>query len=69
MVIAVLAVAAQNKRQVYLMDVKSNFLNGILEEEVYVNQTPRFEIQSQEHKVYKLKKGLIWFKVSAKSME
>jgi len=34
---AVLAIAAQNKWPIYQMDVKSDFLNGILEEEVYVN--------------------------------
>ena len=32
----VLAIAAQNKWPVYQIDVKSAFLNGYLEEEVYV---------------------------------
>ena len=32
----VLATTAQNKWKVYQMDVKSAFLNGILEEEIYV---------------------------------
>ena len=44
------------------MDVKSSFLNGILEEEVYVNQPPRFEIHGQEHKVYNLKNYLYGLK-------
>lgn len=52
----VLAIASHNKWHVYQMDVKSSFLNGIIEEEVYVNQPPRYEIKGQEHKVYKLKR-------------
>ena len=34
----ILVIAAQNKWHVYQMDVKSTFLNGYLEEEVYVEQ-------------------------------
>ena len=37
-----LAIAAQHKWQVYHMDVKSTFLNGFLDEEVYVDQPPVF---------------------------
>ena len=40
------------------MDVKSTFLNGVLKEEVYVEQPPGYEIEGQEHKVCKLKKAL-----------
>lgn len=52
---AVLAIAAQHKWKVYQMDVKSTFLNGVLKEEVYIEQPPGFEVQGQEDKVYKLK--------------
>jgi hypothetical protein len=38
--------------------VKSAFLNGELEEEVYVNQPPGFEIKGKEEYVYKLDKAL-----------
>jgi hypothetical protein len=44
------------------MDVKSAFLNGVLEEEVYVDQPPRFEVQEQSAKVYRLKKALYGIK-------
>ena len=40
---AVLSIAAQNKWKVYQMDVKSAFLNGVLMEEVYVEQPLGYE--------------------------
>jgi hypothetical protein len=40
------------------MDVKSVFLNGDLQEEVYVDQPSDFIIVGKEHKVLKLKKVL-----------
>lgn len=58
----ILALAAQNKWYVSQMDVKSAFLNSYLEEEVYVDQPPGYEILGQEDKVYKLKKTLYGLK-------
>jgi hypothetical protein len=49
------------------MDVKSAFLNGFLEEEVYVDQPPRFEVQEQPAKVYRLKKSLYGLKQAPRS--
>ena len=43
----VLSIATQNQWLVYQMDLKYALLNGILEEEIYVNQLPRFIIQGQ----------------------
>ncbi|GKV09292.1 hypothetical protein SLEP1_g20816 [Rubroshorea leprosula] len=40
----------------------SAFLNGFLEEDVYVQQTQGYEIEGQEQKVYKLKKALYGLK-------
>ena len=42
----------------YHLDVKSAFLNGILLEEIYVQQPEGFEVTRHEHKVYKLQKAL-----------
>jgi Reverse transcriptase (RNA-dependent DNA polymerase) len=43
---------------VYQMDVKSTFLNGVLEEEVYVEQLLGYIKLGKEHKVLRLKKAL-----------
>eukprot|EP00253_Pinus_taeda_P018634 PITA_18634 len=59
---AVLSIAAQKKWKVYQMDVKSTFLNGVLNEEVYIEQPLGYERKGQEHKVCRLKKVLYGLK-------
>ena len=44
------------------MDVKSAFLNGYINEEVYVKQPPGFEDDKKPNHVYKLKKALYGLK-------
>ena len=44
------------------MDVKSAFLNGKLQEEVYVKQPPGFEDSKHPNHVYKLDKALYGLK-------
>uniref|UniRef100_A0ACD5Y6T1 Uncharacterized protein n=1 Tax=Avena sativa TaxID=4498 RepID=A0ACD5Y6T1_AVESA len=53
-----LAVAAQMGWQVHHLDVKSAFLNGELQEEVFVTQPPGFVVEGQDSKVLKLHKAL-----------
>ncbi|KAL8103772.1 hypothetical protein AgCh_028101 [Apium graveolens] len=56
------AIAAQNQWKIFQMDVKSAFLNGYLEEEVYIEQPPGYVQKGQEDKVYRLKKALYGLK-------
>ena len=46
----------------YQMDVKSAFLNGYIDEEVYVHQPPGFENSKHPEYVFKLKKSLYGLK-------
>ncbi|GAU34373.1 hypothetical protein TSUD_217130 [Trifolium subterraneum] len=59
-----LVVAIANARDwpMYHLDVKSSFLNGPLEELIYVTQPPGFVIEGKENLVYRLKKALYGLK-------
>jgi hypothetical protein len=48
--------------KLYQMDVKNTFLNGILQEEVYVKQPKEFQDHHHPHHVFKLKKALYGLK-------
>jgi hypothetical protein len=48
--------------KLHQMDVSSAFVNGVLEEEVFVRQPPRFESEKYPHRVYKLRKVLYGLK-------
>lgn len=58
----VIALASSRNWPLCQMDVKSAFLNGRLDEEVYVLQPPGFEMRGQEQKVYRLHKALYGLK-------
>ncbi|WVZ93569.1 LOW QUALITY PROTEIN: hypothetical protein U9M48_039538, partial [Paspalum notatum var. saurae] len=57
-----LAFAASKSFKLQQMDVKSAFLNGFIEEEVYVRQPPGFESAKFLDRVYKLRKALYGLK-------
>jgi hypothetical protein len=48
--------------KLYQMDAGSAFLNGFLEEEVYVKQPPGFKSVEFPHKVYRMRKALYGLK-------
>jgi hypothetical protein len=53
-----LAFAASKGFKLYQMDVKCAFLNGVMQEEVFVRQPPGFENPKYPNKVYKLSNAL-----------
>ncbi|KAH9735937.1 hypothetical protein KPL71_017913 [Citrus sinensis] len=58
----IISLAAQNKWKIFQMDVKSAFLNGFLEEEVYIEQPLGYMVKGHEDKVLRLKKALYGLK-------
>ena len=61
-VINFLACSTYKKFKVYKMDVTSTFLNGILEEEVYIEKPKGFVEPNQRYMVCKLNKALYGLK-------
>ncbi|KAI5336669.1 hypothetical protein L3X38_015937 [Prunus dulcis] len=57
-----IALAAQKEWNLYQLDVKSAFLNGVLKEEVYVEQPQGFVKDNEEIRLYKLNKALYGLK-------
>ena len=57
-----LATAALENWDIEALDVKTAFLYGDLDEEIYMQQPEGFIIKGQEHKVYKLKKAIYGLK-------
>ena len=48
--------------ELHQMDVKPTFLNGYLEEEVYIKQLEGFSFSDSEHLVFKLNKSIYGLK-------
>lgn len=72
-----LALAAKHGWEVHHLDVKTAFLNGDIQEEVYVCQPDGFVIKDKEHLVYRLIKALYglrqapraWYAKLSKNLE
>jgi hypothetical protein len=57
-----LAFVASKRFKLYQMDMKSAFLNGVIQEKVYVRQPLDFESPKYPDRVYKLLKALYGLK-------
>ena len=55
--------------EIHQMDVKSAFLHGDLNEEIYMEQPQGFVIAGSEHLVCRLQKVIIWPEASLAGME
>ena len=62
-----LALAAQRDLEAHQMDVKTAFLNGDLEEDIYMHQPEGFIEAGQENKVCKLQRSLYGLKQAGRS--
>jgi hypothetical protein len=59
---AVISIAAEMGWKIHRMDVKTTFLNGLIEEEVYIEQPLGFEVHGRESQVCILNKALYGLK-------
>jgi hypothetical protein len=55
------------KWKLHQMDVKTTFLNGVIEEEVYIEQPQGFEVQDRKTHVWKLNKALYGLKQASRA--
>jgi hypothetical protein len=62
-----LAFTASKRFKLYQMDVKSDFLNGVIQEEVFVRQPPGFKNPKCPNRVYNLSKALYEIKQVARA--
>jgi hypothetical protein len=53
----IIALAAKMKWKLYQMDVKTSFLNSVIEEEVYIEQPQEFKVEDKKSHVCRLKKA------------
>ena len=61
---ALLALSTQEDMHLHQMDVQTAFLNGELQEEVYMRQPEGYEVEEKEHQVRKLHKSIYGLKQS-----
>jgi hypothetical protein len=62
----ILSIVAKQDLELFQMDVKTAFLNGELDEEIYMAQPAGLEVQGHERKVCRLKRSIYGLKQSSK---
>ena len=62
-----LSITTHYDYEIWQMDVKTAFLNGNLEEEIYMLQSEGFIAKNQEHMVCKLKRSIYGLKQASRS--
>ena len=62
-----LSIAAHLDYEIWQMDVKTAFLNGFLDEDIYMEQPEGFIAKGQESKVCKLQKSIYGLKQASRS--
>lgn len=66
-VVTLINITATKGWKLYKLGVKTTFLNGILEEDIYVEQPVGFENEGSERMVYKLKTTQFWWKQATRA--
>jgi hypothetical protein len=59
---SIISLVASMGWSLHQMDVKTTFLNGVIEEEVYIEKPQGFEVHQRESHVFRLKKSLYGLK-------
>jgi hypothetical protein len=62
----IMALVAHFNLELHQMDVKTAFLNGDLEEKVYMKQPKGFFMEGKEHMGYRLKKSIYGLKQASR---
>jgi hypothetical protein len=62
-----IALAALKRWKIHHLDVVTAFLHGLLKEEVYFQQPPRFEILGKDQWVYRLNRSLYGLRQSSRA--
>jgi hypothetical protein len=64
---AIISLAASMGWNLHQMDVKTDFLNGEIEEEVYIEQPQGFKVHSRDTHICRLKKALYGLKQASRA--